>query len=154
MFHPCAKRGVCVCLEGHFIQPHWGYYKRCKLFFDLTLRRMLCAVVHSQSCSVPLIHILPLPLSQLFVLSVRLFCPKLCLAQPSVCPIPSPRLTGVPGIIGEQFLLQLYACFKIKYHMLSNTAKTNKQKTHSLLKDQKSNLTPSAREMMFFGGPC
>lgn len=63
MFHPCAKRGVCVCLEGHFIQPHWGYYKRCKLFFDLTLRRMLCAVVHSQSCSVPLIHILPLPLS-------------------------------------------------------------------------------------------
>ena len=60
----------------------------------------------------------------LYVLSVHLFCPKLCLAQPSVCPIPSPRLvTGVPEIIGEQFLLPPYVCFKIKYHMLSNTVK-------------------------------
>lgn len=89
----------------------------------------------------------------LYVLSVHLFCPKLCLAQPSVCPIPSPRLvTGVPEIIGEQFLLPPYVCFKIKYHMLSNTVKKQNKTPHSLLKDKKSNLTPSAREMMFFGG--
>ena len=112
------------------------YVASCALFHLFTSSPFLC-------------------LSSLCVLPVRLFCPNLCLAQPSVCPIPSPRLTGVPGIIGEQFLLQPYACFKINYHMLSNTVKTNKQKkTHSLLKDQKSNLTPSAREIMFLGGPC
>lgn len=89
--------------------------------------------------------------SSLAVLSAHLFCPKLCVAQPSVCPlpIPSPRLvTGVPEIVGEQFfLLQVYACFKIKYHMLSNTVLKNAL----TVKRPKSNLTPLAREMVFFG---
>lgn len=85
------------------------------------------------------------------LLSQVMFSSTICLSSHT-----SPRLvTGVPEIIGEQFLLPPYVCFKIKYHMLSNTVKKKKKKKnpHSLLKD-KSNLTPSAREMMFFGGPC
>lgn len=46
-----------------------------------------------------------------------------------------PRLvTGVPEVVGEQFLLQVYACFEIKYHVLGDPVF---KKTHSILKGQK-----------------
>lgn len=49
MLHPCAKRGVCVCLEGHFIQPHWGYYKRCKNFFQANPQKDACVQLYVAS---------------------------------------------------------------------------------------------------------
>lgn len=89
-----------VYVEEHFIQPHWGYTKRCKKknpqIFGLTLRMVLSMQLHvnSQQCSVLLIDYPPTKIPNSFTLTHFLCSQAISSVQIvynlDVCPLPIP----------------------------------------------------------------
>lgn len=80
--------------------------------------------------------------------------PQLCIAQISVC-LSSSRTysqvsTGAPKVVGEQLLLQGYACFKIKYHALCICF----FRTHLTVTRTKQPPGTFSQRNGAFGGPC